>query len=277
MIQTMSKGKKTILVTGAASGIGLAISEHLAEQGDFVFATDVNKQALKNLEGRPNITPLFMDVTDVRSILDAREKIHLQVEGLDGLVNNAGLFVGGPLIEVSEKKMEQIFAVNILGVYKVTKNLFPLLYTKRGRIINIGSEAGRLVFPLNGPYSMTKYALEAFSDALRRELVFLNMKVIHLQLGAIATPLIDTTIEIYSKDFDPKQTHFPNLLKRVVTTCEAEKGRCASPVDVARAVYKLMHKKRPRARYRIKNNRGRRMLEFFPENLLDSIMFRVLK
>ncbi|RLI68919.1 hypothetical protein DRO91_07920 [Candidatus Heimdallarchaeota archaeon] len=273
----MTNDTKAILVTGAAGGIGLAISRYFAERGDFVFAADINERALENLENIPNLAPIYMDVTDVTSILKAREKICSQVEGLDGLVNNAGLFVGGPLIEVSEKKMEQIFAVNVLGVYKTTKALFPLLYAKKGRIINIGSEASRLVFPLNGPYSMTKCALEAFSDALRRELMFLDMKVIHLQLGAVDTSLIDTTIEVYSKDFDLKQTHFPNLLKRVITTCEAEKGHCANPDDIAKAVYKLMYKKRPRARYRIKNNKSRQMLEFFPENMLDSVMFRVLK
>jgi len=273
----MAKEQKTIVVTGAASGIGLAISQYFAEKGDHVFATDINKDALEKMAGIENLTPLFMDVTNTPSLLNAREKIAAVTDGLDGLVNNAGLFIGGPLVEVSEQKMEQIFAVNVLGVYKTTKAFFPLLLQKKGRIVNIGSEVGRLVFPVNGPYSMTKFALEAFSDALRRELMFLGMRVIHLQMGAVNTPLLDTTIRTYSQDFDLEETHFPNLLTRVITSCETEKNRCASPEEVAKIVFRVMYKKHTRARYRIKNNRSRRMLEFFPENMLDRIMFRVLK
>ncbi|MHA1211872.1 MAG: SDR family NAD(P)-dependent oxidoreductase, partial [Candidatus Heimdallarchaeota archaeon] len=153
----------------------------------------------------------------------------------------------------------------------------PLLFKNKGRVVNIGSEAGRIAFPMNGPYSMSKYALEAFSDSLRRELMFYNMKVIHLQIGAINTPLIDETLNAYTEQIDLEKTHYKNLLKIVVNTCEKEKSRCAEPIVVAKSVYKALHKKRPKARKRVKNNKGRRMLEFLPSSLLDFSMKKMLK
>ncbi|HUT82261.1 MAG TPA: SDR family NAD(P)-dependent oxidoreductase [Candidatus Bathyarchaeia archaeon] len=273
----MSNNQKYVLVTGAASGIGFTITEYLSAKGDYVIATDVNKEALSKLNGKNNISTIYLDVTHKESIQKAAQEIIKLTDGLDGLVNNAGLFVGGSLVEIAEEKVEKIFSVNVTGVQKVTKGLFPLLLKKKGRIVNIGSEAGRLAFPMNGPYSMTKFALEAFSDSLRRELMFLDMKVVHLQVGAMDTPLLDITYSSYTNDTDQEKTLFKNLLKTVVTTCEGEKTRCAKPIEVAKVVYKALHKKRPKIRYRVKNNRGRRMLEFLPTRLFDNSMRKYLK
>ncbi|MBN1328461.1 MAG: SDR family NAD(P)-dependent oxidoreductase [Candidatus Heimdallarchaeota archaeon] len=273
----MSKDQRYVLVTGAASGIGLAITEYLSMKGDHVIATDINQEALSKLNGKKNISTIFLDVTNKESIQKAAQEITKNTEGLDGLVNNAGLFVGGSLVEIAEEKVEKIISVNLTGVYKVTKGLFPLLLKKKGRVVNIGSEAGRLAFPMNGPYSMTKFALEAFSDSLRRELMFLEMKVVHLQVGAMDTPLLDITYSSYANENDQEKTLFKNLLKTVVTTCKGEKTRCAKPIEVAKIVYKALHKKKPKIRYRIKNNRVRRMLEFLPTRLLDNSMRKYLK
>ncbi len=273
----MSKNQKYILVTGAASGLGLAITEYLSAKGDYVLASDVNREALSKLNGKENISTIFLDVTDKESIQKAILEIKKITDGLDGLVNNAGLFFGGPLVEIAEEKVEKIISVNVTGVFKVTKELFPLLLKKKGRIVNMGSEAGRLAFPLNGPYSMTKFALEAFSDSLRRELMFLDMKVVHLQVGAMDTPMLDTTLSAYANDNDSEKTLFKKLLKIVVTTCRGEKSRCGKPIEVAKVVYKALHKKRPKIRYRVKNNKGRRLLEFLPTGLFDYSMRKYLK
>jgi len=273
----MAKKAKTVLITGAASGIGLAITEYLAQKGDKVIATDFNKEALAELNGRANITTFYLDVTDSKSISDVKDKISEIAQGLDGLVNNAGMFVGGPLVEMSEKDVEKIMDVNILGVFRVSKILFPLLLENKGRIINMGSEAGRISFPLNGPYSMSKYALEAFSDSLRRELMFLGIKVIHLQIGAVNTEFLKRTYSCYAEDLDIEKTLFPALIEKVIPTCEKEFDTCAEPEDIAKAVYRVLHKKRPKARYKIKNNKGRRLLEFLPSSLIDFAILKMFK
>ncbi|MBK5113154.1 MAG: SDR family oxidoreductase [Candidatus Heimdallarchaeota archaeon] len=273
----MVKKAKTVLVTGAASGIGLAITEYLAQKGDKVIATDFNKEALAELDGRPNITTFYLDVSDSQSISDVKDKISENDHGLDGLINNAGIFVGGPLVEMNEKDVEKIMDVNVLGPFRVSKILFPLVLKNKGRIINMGSEAGRISFPVNGPYSMSKYALEAFSDSLRRELMFLGIKVIHLQIGAVNTGFLERTYSCYAEEIDIEKTLFPKLIAEVIPTCEKEFDRCAEPKDIAKVVYRVLHKKRPKARYKIKNNRGRRLLEFLPASLIDFAMLKMFK
>jgi short-subunit dehydrogenase len=265
----MPMDKKYVLVTGAANGIGLVTTQYLASKGDFVIATDINEEALNQLKGKENIAPIYMDVTNSGSISNAITEIIKITDGLDVLINNAGLFFGGPLIEVSEKNMSKIIDVNVLGVHRVTRMIFPLLHKTKGRIINIGSEAGRLSWPLNGPYSMTKFALESFSDSLRRELMFLDMKVIHLQIGAVDTDFMDRTISCYAEDIDIEQTLFPKLIGSVIDACEDTKAKSAKPITIAKRIYKIAHKRNPRSRYKIKNDKLRRMAEFLPNSLLD--------
>ncbi len=277
MFLIMAKKAKTVLVTGAASGIGLAITEYLAQKGDKVIATDFDKEALAALEGKPNIITYYLDVTDSKSISDVKDKISETAKGLDGLVNNAGMFVGGPLVEMNEKDVEKIIDVNVLGPFRVSKILFPLLLENKGRIINMGSEAGRISFPLNGPYSMSKYALESFSDSLRRELMFLGIKVIHLQVGAVNTGFLERTYRCYAEDIDIEKTLFPNLIKKVIPTCGKELNSSADPENIAKAVYRVLHKKRPKARYKIKNHKGRRLLEFLPTSLIDFAMLKMFE
>ena len=273
----MAKSKKFVLVTGAANGIGLAITEYLAEKGDFVFASDIDLETLKKLDGKQNITTVYLDVTDSDSIIKAIEEINKITDGLDVLVNNAGIFVGGPIIEVSEQDIAKIMNVNVVGVHKVTKLLFPLLLKKKGRIINIGSETGRIAFPLNGPYSMSKFALEAFSDALRRELMFLGIKVVHFQVGAMNTPFLERTYCCYTEDIDIEKTLFPNLINSVIPVCEKEQKKSGDPSLVGKKVYKVIHKRRPKARYKIKNNKLRRIVEFLPDSLIDFAMKNMFK
>ncbi|NHJ46599.1 MAG: SDR family NAD(P)-dependent oxidoreductase [Asgard group archaeon] len=277
MISTMSKDKKYVLVTGAANGIGLATTQYLASKGDFVIATDKHKEALEQLQGKENIIPIFMDVTNNDSISKAITEIEKITDGLDVLVNNAGCFHGGPLVEFSEEEMIEIFNVNVFGVHKVTKQFFPLLLKNKGTIINVGSETGRVAWPINGPYSMTKYALEAFSDSLRRELMFLGMKVVHLQVGAMDTNFLDRTLYCYSDCIDIEQTLFPNLVGSVVDACKGERGKASDPIVVGKKIHKIINKKRPKSRYRIKNDRLRRMTEFLPSSLLDKSLKMMFK
>ncbi|MHA1924216.1 MAG: SDR family NAD(P)-dependent oxidoreductase [Candidatus Heimdallarchaeota archaeon] len=273
----MQKKKKTVLVTGAASGIGLAITNYLVSHGDHVIAVDINEKALNALNKSDLIAPFVMDITKLASINYVVKEIQKNFSGLDGLVNNAGIFVGGPLIEVEEKEVEKILDVNVLGTFQVTKAMFPLLHKNKGRIVNMGSETGRFAFPLNGPYTMSKFAIEAFSDSLRRELMFLDMKVIHLQLGAVKTQLLADTLSCYTDNFDHENSLFKNQLKTVTKVCEDEVQKGTEPEYVAKLVYRILHKKHPRARYKVKVNKLRRFLEFLPTPLVDYAMKLILK
>jgi NAD(P)-dependent dehydrogenase (short-subunit alcohol dehydrogenase family) len=273
----MTIKSKTVLVTGAARGIGLAITEYLVEMGDHVVAVDIDRDTLAELPDSGSITKFHMDVTDAESINEVFISVTKKFSGIDGVVNNAGIFIGGPLVELAPDDMERIMAVNVMGVFKVTSAFYPLLRANKGRIVNIGSESGRFAFPLNGPYSMTKFALEAFSDSLRREAVFHDVKVIHLQIGAVNTPFLQAVHSSYAKSVESDKSAFRKQLKSVVAVCKKEMDKSADPRIVAKAVHKALHKRSPRARYRIKNSGFRRFMEFLPTSLVDKVMEKALK
>ncbi|MHA2358073.1 MAG: SDR family NAD(P)-dependent oxidoreductase [Candidatus Heimdallarchaeaceae archaeon] len=261
----MPKIQKCVLITGAAHGIGKSITEYLAEKGEIVYAADVDSEALNNIAQSKNIIPIEMDVTNVESIQKAAEKVNSQTEYLDILINNAGVFTGGPLVELDFHNLERIIDVNVLGYFRVTKLLFPLLKKQKGTIINISSEVGRIAFPFNGPYSMSKYAVEAFSDSLRRELAFLDMKVVVLQPGGIRTKLTKESETLYYEIAETSE--FQAIIQKLLPILE--KQRYYEPRLIAKKVYKIIHKSKPKHRYRIKNNKLRRFLEFLPVRLTD--------
>lgn len=261
----MSKSVKTVLVTGAAHGIGEAITEFLVQKGDTVIAVDYDSNGLVKYDKNHLIHPIVMDVTNQISIEEAVKKTQQLTDGLDCLVNNAGLFFGGPMVEVDLSEMETILDVNVLGFIRVTKAFFPLLKKRKGRVVNMSSEVGRIAFPFSGPYTITKYAVEAFTDSLRRELMFLDMKVIAIQPGAINTSLPEKTLECYKRYLE--NSEFEKEMSRIWGILGKEKY--AEPKYVAIKVYKAVHRRKPRSRYRVKNNKQRRLIEFLPSSWAD--------
>jgi len=265
----MEKETKTILVTGAGNGIGLAIAEYMSRRNVKVVAADFDEDSLKKLAKRENIVPIYLDVRKNETILNAVTQLSEITDGLDCLVNNAGIFLGGSLLDIDLEELGRIFDINVLGYARVTQAVFPLLNKKKGKIINISSEVGRFSFPFNGPYSMTKFAIESFSDALRRELMFLGMKVIIIQPGAMKTQFSDKTISDYSKYLEDDYV-FSDQIRRIWPILEKE--TYSDPIYIAKLVHKILKKQRPKHRYRVKNNRQRRMLEFLPSSWADFLI-----
>ena len=267
------KKKQTILVTGAANGIGLAITEFLSKNGFTVIATDFNETDLQKMSSRENIHTILLDVTNPTSIQNAVEQALKITNGIDGLVNNAGIFNGGPLLEIQLEELNDIINVNVLGIVRVTQAFFPLLEKNKGKIINISSEVGRFAFPFNGPYSISKYAIEALSDSLRRELMFIGMKVVIIQPGAIATSLPQKTLDVYSKYLE--KSIFKDQLSRVWSVLGKEKY--GEPEDVAKIVHKALKRKNPKKRYKVNNNKQRRILEYLPTSVADFMIKYFIK
>lgn len=264
----MKNEKKTVLITGAASGIGQAITEYLAQKGEIIFATDFNSEGLKKYQNVENIHTVTMDVKSTESIKEALNKIKSLSSGLDVLINNAGIFVGGPLVEIDIKDLERIMDINVLGYARVTQAFFPLLKQRKSKIINISSEVARISFPFNGPYSMSKYAIESFSDSLRRELTDFGIKVVIIQPGAMSTGFIDVTKDVYQKYSE--NSEFEDIFSRLIPVLEKEKY--TNPEFLAKKIYKIIHSKNPRIRYRVKNNQQRRLLEFLPASWTDFLI-----
>ncbi len=182
---------RSVLVTGASSGIGETTAIHLAHKGFRVFAAARSSGKLKNLSGLGGgrISPVTMDVTDEASIKNALTEISADGSALYGLVNNAGVSVMGPIEEVSASDWKRQYETNVFGLMNVTRAVLPQMRREgRGRIVNIGSVAGRIAAPFQGVYASSKHAVEGLSDALRRELEPHGVKVSVVRPGFINTP-----------------------------------------------------------------------------------------
>ena len=184
---------QSVLITGASTGIGRACALHMAKFGWRVFAgvRDPLDAASLREEGMQRLTPLFLDVTDPKSIKEAAELVAVSegATGISGLVNNAGIPYGGPIEFLDLDEVRHVFEVNFLGVIAVTQAFLPLLRLGTGRIVNVSSISGLLAAPFVSPYSASKFALEALSDSLRVELHPWNINVSVVEPGAINTPI----------------------------------------------------------------------------------------
>lgn len=195
---------KSVVITGASTGIGRATAEYLARQGWKVFA-GVRKQADGDLltASNPAIIPLILDVTKTEQIAKAAQHVSQALGGekLGGLVNNAGVAMIGPLALQPLDEIRQHFDINVLGLLAAVQGFAPLLgmETERtgtpGRIVNISSFGGKMAAPFLGAYSATKHAVESLTDSLRRELIVFGIDAICVAPGAIKTPIWDKAEE----------------------------------------------------------------------------------
>ncbi len=263
--------KKNILVTGAASGLGKATAMEFASMGDHVFACDINKKGLAEISSNKNITAIEMDVTSPKSVQAAFKKINSSIKGLDGIINVAGIFRGGSLVEISEENFEHMYKVNVFGTYRVTRTFFPLLLKNKGRVVNISSETGRMSVCFNGIYSMTKYSIEAYSDALRRELQILGMKVIIIQPGPIKTPMLAATVKLMGKS-----KLFRKQVDMIGAVSQKEKSRAVSSAEVAKIILNAFYSRNPKPRYRVNQPLDRYILSLLPARLVDFIFKKAL-
>ena len=269
---------KTAVVTGGCGGLGLALTKLLAGNGWRVFAADCDKSSLAALSGEPNVDPLFMDVTDSESVATAAAVVAAVVSELDAVVNFAGILRVGALVEIDESVLQRVLDINLMGTYRVNKALFPLINggSRKGRIVNVSSETGwHTASPFNGPYAMSKYGIEAYSDALRRELSIYDIAVICVQPGPFRTALVADTVSAFSQAsaesalYSTQLEHFGELVREA-------NARAHDPSILARVVYRALTDARPKHRYSVKADIGRSLLEWLPMTVADGIFRKML-
>ena len=241
---------QSVLVTGASSGIGEETAVFLAHKGFRVFAAARRIKKLEALTavGAGRITPLPMDVTDKASIDAALKTIADEGVTLYGLVNNAGVSAMGPIEKLPLEEWRATFETNVFSLVSVTQAVLPQMREAgRGRIVNIGSIAGRIASPFQGAYAATKHAVEGLSDSLRRELVPHGIKVSVVRPGAINTPFGAHEAEMLEK-YETDETYGDQ-----VTAFKAWFSRqhpaAPSPVVVAEAVHHALTAEAPHSRY----------------------------
>lgn len=276
-----------VLITGASTGIGAACAMGCVGQGMTVFAGVRNPEAGAALRARGGaaIIPLELDVTDGESVKRAAGVVdrHVGDAGLFGLVNNAGIAIGSPLELIPLAQLRRQLEVNVVGQIAVTQAVLPLLRRARGRIVNMGSIAGRGTIPMTGPYSASKHALEALTDALRLELYPWGIEVSIIEPGAIATPIWDKSLQIsldVEKDIPVETKHlYEAAAARIKETMSVAAARAIPPDAVVKAVLHALTAKRPKTRYLVGRDAKLRalMLKWLPDRLQDWILKKVLK
>ncbi len=248
---------KAVVISGASSGIGRAIAEHLARAGWLVFA-GIRKpgDGAALTEAVPSIRPVLLDVTQPEQIEAAVTEVAAALGGgrLAGLVNNAGIAQMGPLAVQPLEQIRAHFEVNVFGAIAATQAFAPLLGTDPertgdpGRIINITSVGGRIASPFLGAYTATKHAMESVTDTLRRELLVFGIDAIAVGPGAVKTPIWDKA-ETANEDRPYKDTAWADALERF-SDVMLEGGRDGLPVEeIARVVERALTATSPRARY----------------------------
>jgi NAD(P)-dependent dehydrogenase (short-subunit alcohol dehydrogenase family) len=178
-----------VVVTGAPSGIGRKITERHASSGYWVYAGARTQQEMDALSAIKNVDAIRLDVTSPADIAAAVAIVQRDNRPLRGIVNNAGVVAVAPLVEMTEKELQFVLDVNLLGPYRITKAFAPLLLASKGRVVNISSLNGIVASPMIGAYSMSKHGIEAFSDALAAELSPFGVRVSLIEPGNYGTAI----------------------------------------------------------------------------------------
>lgn len=278
--------RKTVVITGASSGIGRASVSRLIQSGWRVFATVRKAEDGDRLQSEigANLTPVIMDVTNRAMITAAAEQVSSQLNGwgLDGLVNVAGIGMVRPVEYVTPSDLQEIFEVNVFGQIAVTQAFLPLLRKARGRIVNISSVGAHIAIPFGGLLNASKSAFGNFSDTLRLELHPFGVRVCTVEPGAIKTPAVEKTlghVEAVVESLPASgAAQYGEMLERFASRAYAREMNGSSPDVVARAVQHALTSRRPRTRYQVGKHVHllTALPRILPERLLDAILLRVL-
>jgi len=275
------------LITGASTGIGEACARWLDARGHHVFAGVRRSEDADRLRSGSSarLSSVNLDVADARSIQAAFDTLApgLNDGGLDGVVNNAGIAVAGPLEYVPLDAIRRQLEVNVVGQIAVTQAFLGLLKKARGRVVFMGSIGGRMATPFLGPYCASKFALEAIADALRVELRPWGVHVSIIEPGSIATP-------IWNKGEDDARAMQASVGEALIRdygaalaalrTAVAEAGRRGSSPDVvAAAVEHALTAARPKTRYPVGGDARTRAVigRILPDRMRDRVIIKRLK
>ena len=275
-----------VVITGASTGIGATCALRLAKHGFRVFAGVRNPEDGERLLHRAvgRLVWLPLDVTDPDSIARAVEIVRAEQghHGLPGLVNNAGIAVGGPLEYLSADRLRYQLEVNVVGLHAVTQAFIPLIRRARGRIVHIGSIAGRIASPLTGAYAASKHAVEALTDALRLELAPEGIHVAVIEPGQILTPIWDKGLREFSSITSqiPAEgmLRYGGRLKALLHILERARTRSTPPEAVADVVLHALDSPVPRTRYVVGGDARVRLwlARLLPDRVMDSVVLRAL-
>jgi NAD(P)-dependent dehydrogenase (short-subunit alcohol dehydrogenase family) len=277
--------KKTVVITGASSGIGRSAVLRMSRAGWRVLATvrkaDDRERLLQ--ESIPGVFPVEMDVANHSSIVAAAERIASEVYGfgLDGLVNVAGIGMVRPIEYATVEDLREIFEINLFGQIAITQALCRLLRENRGRIVNVTSIGINIAIPFGGLLNASKSAFAMMSDTMRLELRPFGIRVSNIEPGAIQTPAVDKTLgdieQVIANLPAEARVRYGAMLRSFARQAYSREKNGSSPDVVARAIYHALTSSRPRIRYRV--GKHAKLLatlpRILPEWLLDEMRLRM--
>jgi len=243
--------QKAVLVTGASTGIGRNITVRLAGKGYFVYATARKAKDLEALNAIDNVQAIRLDVTDQGEIDAAVATVKAGGKGLYGIVNNAGVASFGSMTQVPESDIDFVFGVNIYGVYRVTKAFAPLVLEQQGRITTTGSISGFISGANGGVYSMTKFAMEAYTDSLAAELEPQGVKVSIVEPGSFKSAIWRTTANRSLKNAEAAGIEVTEEQRQLAENTITYGDGQPEPDAVAAAVEHALFSDTPKRRYMV--------------------------
>jgi hypothetical protein len=276
---------RSVVITGASTGIGLATTKLLLDRGFRVFGSLRRQADAKRLreEFGANFTPLLFDVTDEAAVLAAAREVRAALDGetLAGLVNNAGIAVAGPVLGLAADEFRRQLDVNVIGPVIATQAFGPLLGAEpslkgpKGRIVMVSSLAGKNGNPLTSAYSASKHALEGFSESLRREMMLFGIDVIIVAPGAVKTPIWSKAEEVDVSAY--RNSPFFPAMERIGKFM-LELGKNGLPPErIAEVIIGALTSASPKVRYQITPDPMRQLIvNVLPKRMVDRIIARRL-
>ncbi len=283
-MKNLSTKQELVVVTGASSGIGAATARELAGRGFHVLAGVRRSQDGDALRAA-NLEPLMLDITDEAGIAALVQRIANDPEcrRLRALVNNAGMAMNAPLETYPLSEWRRLFDVNLFGQVAMMQALLPALIESRGTIVNVSSVGGKVAMATYGPYAGTKFALEAVSDSLRRELEPLGVKVVVIEPGAVNTRMLGEVDrrgeQIVQAMTEEQRGRYAALMYAVVAQAQAATAGGASPEDAGYVIANAITSKRPGTRYTIGRSTAItvRLVRILSDRMLDRMLASSLR
>ena len=264
--------KKCVLLTGANGGIGQKVLASTLEAGYEVISLDISDS---NIKGKSTAF-IKCDITNSKDREKAYKEIKKITTSLYAIINTVGMFKMESIVEGNEDDFRKIFEVNFFGIYSLNKKMFDLL-NKGSKIINLTSEVAKYSpQPLQAYYNLSKITLDKYSDSLRRECNYLGIKVIKIQSGSMKTSMLGAA----NKDFDKMEAeskYFSKPMRKLRGLMDNELKKQNDPKIIGELIVKILNKKNPKIRYKVKNSFKLAIMGALPEALQDKIYTKVIK
>jgi NAD(P)-dependent dehydrogenase (short-subunit alcohol dehydrogenase family) len=259
---------QVVLITGAAHGLGRALTTLFLSKGWRVIATDIDETAMTDFKKNPKIIAIQMDVTSDKSVKTAYDIVKTEKTSIDIIINNAGIDRYFPLSEAPVEKIREVFEVNLFGGYRVNQTFIPVVRRPGGKIIQISSESLHLNVPFM-PYPLSKMAVEGYAKVLRQELRFIGIDVVIVRPGAIRTGLLENVRTlapaVSSKEFAAQMRKFAEGAPKNI-------GKIFQPEEVSAFIYQVAQKSNPKAVYKINNSLQLKIAALLPFKLVEKLI-----